>query len=293
MFHYDRDVPPEWTQSLRTISEPSDTMGFLHILWEPGDVWAPVQRWEVYELLHPSQVSREKILDLMMRSPRWEGHICTSVPIHEWVVRPPRGYQPCLCRHKGDAWKPDPNDVECTSFSRTQWKLFRETGYVGYRRWIIEGSTGGHVLEFSQDEQRLRALENKPMYAPAPGSQAYADFDNRTLAQLLEGNLLRQLRVTLAEYRRLMGADFAEHKASIDKALRARMVRYVDTQMQDVDELFLSAMDKGEMDGRRRTRIDYDRLGAANEEHFVETGRILAPSQLNPTHATSVALSGA
>ena len=69
-FIHEQRPPSEWTRRLRDFSPVSESMGFLECVWEPGDPWQPVQRWYLYEMLHPSIVHPDELEQLRGPHPR-------------------------------------------------------------------------------------------------------------------------------------------------------------------------------------------------------------------------------
>lgn len=273
-FDFDREPPPEWVKQLEEISPPAEDRGFLRLVWEPGDPWAPVQRWELWEMIHPSVVDPSEVRELRGPHPRKEGHPCTSTPISSWAVRPAPNYEPCKCRHKTDAWRGGVSLV-----SLTEWKVFQRTGYVGRPFWIIQGTTGGHKCAFAHDEALLLEAEGYPAIAPAAGALPYAPFDGRVLRSITRFNRLWQFKNNIDDYRETMGPGYERYRREVNKELRRELVGHLRTQMEDVAELFVKAADLGELDDQPRTDIDYDRLEPQNEAHYVETGNILHHSR--------------
>jgi len=269
-FEFDKEPPAEWVAALRRISEVSDERGWLEFVWEPGDPWAPVQRWELWEMIHPSVVDPAEVRELRGKHPRREGHPCTSVPISSWAVRPAKSYRPCLCRHKLEAWKGSDSLVTLTA-----WKLFQRTGYVGRPFWIIQGTGGGNKAEFTHEEGLLLEAEGYPPVAPPSGSLPYAPFDQRVISAISRFNRLWQFKNNLEEYREAMGPGYAKYRKEVEKKLRIQLVAHLKSQMVDVEPLFLKADEDGELENQPRTSIDYDRLEPQNEEHFIETGHML------------------
>lgn len=297
-FEHDRLAPAEWTQRLRDISPVSDIMGWLELVWEPGDPWIPSQRWTIYEMLHPDVIAadeaeedrdkgeRTELEELYGPHPRSEGHICTSVPQSSWAVKFARNFQPCLCRRKLEAWRRG----ACTQVTLTQWKLFRRTGYVGRPFWVIQGSNGGHKYGFTHEEQMM--LEESGykgvLEPPGPGVMEYAPFDERVVKHITRFNRLWAFRNQLGEYRRTMGENYAQYRATVDRELRRQLVDHLAEQMKEPTELFLRAAKAGEMDKKRRTSVDYERLEDASTRHYIETGQILHHSAIKTPIRTKV-----
>jgi hypothetical protein len=287
-FVHDWVAPDEWTQRLRDLSPVSDISGWLELVWEPGDPWIPVQRWTLYEMLHPTLIDDvEELAELYGPHPRSEGHICTSVPQHQWPVRFVNGhYRPCLCRKKTESWRRGP----CTIVTLTQWKLFRRTGCVGRPFWTIQGTNGGHKHSFTHEETLLLEQSGyKGVLEPPPaGDMAYAPFDERVVKHITRFNRLWQFRNSLEEYREAMGSGYERYRKTIDSELRRQLVDHLAEQMKEPTDLFLRAARQGQLDKKRRTSIDYERLEDESTRHYIETGQILHESAVRSPIRTTV-----
>src|SRR5581483_4573362 len=73
-FDHERTPPAEWVVALRELSPVSDDRGWLELVWEPGDPWRPEQRWELWEMIHPSVIDPDELRELRGPSPRMHGH---------------------------------------------------------------------------------------------------------------------------------------------------------------------------------------------------------------------------
>ena len=100
------------------------------------------------------------------------------------------------------------------------------------------------------------------------------------MQQITRFNRLWQFNNNVREYKQAMGEGYDAYRRDVDKKLRVELVNHLKVQMQDVQELFLSAMNKGELDNQPRTSIDYDRLEPQSEEHYIERGQILHHSRM-------------
>jgi hypothetical protein len=276
-FIHDREPPREWVRRLEQLSPPTDAHSFLRIVWEAGDPWIPAQRWTVQQMVHPSVVDPDFLKELRGPNPRSEGHMCTSMPTHEWPVRPPPGYRPCFCRRKTEAWRGGP----CSAITLSQWKTFQRTGYVPRPFWVIEGDKGGHRESFSPQEQMVLEFCGYPIETPRIGSREYAPFDERVLSQIPRFNRLWKLGVTLERFQRMMSRDgIRSFKQAEEQEARKQLLHEIEDEMREVSDLFVSAADKGEMDHLPRTEIDYERLSDMNDQHYVETGNVLSHTKV-------------
>lgn len=262
-FVWSREVPAEWEARLRDVSPRSDEVSWLHLVWEPGELWVPGQRWVLYEMIHPRWADPGLVATLRGPNPRLAGHYCTA------DSRLPNQFR-CLCRRKLEAWKGSNNP----GITLMQWRLFRETGYVASAVpfLVLQGPKGAHRLRYSEFEQELLALAGKPTEPPTFGTLPYAPFDERTIALITQHNRLLQMQVSLAEFRRRMTTHYAAERAEMERELRRQMVHHLDAEMTEPGDLFVKAADRGEMDGQRRTNIDYVRYAEQAIPQFIETG---------------------
>ncbi|HXJ66628.1 MAG TPA: hypothetical protein VNN79_22950 [Actinomycetota bacterium] len=290
-FVHDASPPEDWVRQLRDLSpiRESDDVGYLELLWEPGDPWAPVQRWEIYEI-SPRHAVPTALLHAFKTAghPRKEGHPCTSKPVSSWAARPNFNYVPCHCKRKSEAWRGGLTDIPLTA-----WKLFQRTGRVGYPFWIIQGDRGGHRRQFSEQEERLLQHQGLPTKLPAPGELPYAPFDGRVINGCIGYNRLREFHGNIAEYKKAMGKGHSSYVAEKEKELRRKLLTNLATQMsadlpgeKSVEGSFIGAMDKGELDNQPRTNIDFDRVWAKTEESFVETGQLASVREGLDAHPT-------
>src|SRR3990167_4026661 len=74
---YDRPVPEAWERAVWAVAPPSNFLSWLRLVWEPGDVWEPVERWMIYQMRAPRFVRPEMLKELRGPSPRSTGHYCT------------------------------------------------------------------------------------------------------------------------------------------------------------------------------------------------------------------------
>jgi hypothetical protein len=268
-FVHEREPKAEWVEQLREVSVLTDQHGQLELVWEPGDPWVPLQRFTLWETLHISQVDPDEVEALRGPNPRGEGHMCTRIKVPGQFV--------CECKVKLEGWRGSANP----GVNFTQWKLFQRTGRVGRQFWIIEGDRGGHKWHLTEEEKKiLCAAGRDPNALPAPGSLPYAEFDARVMHHITRFNRLRQLSISLAQYKRRMGPHYALHRAEVERDIRKRFVAWMDEQMQPEYELFVDAAKKGEMDDGPKSNVAWDAIGEQAMQQYVETGVLPHPSQL-------------
>ena len=175
-FVWTREPNPAWVEALSHIAPRNPTIPWLHLFWEPGELYAPVQRWEIRELDPALQYYDAEVLAA------YEGP--HPRPLGHW-------------EGEGDTkrWK-----GECL-VSLRQWELYQQFTCPSRRTWVIQGPNGGHPFELSQGERAFkRALGREDGDTPAPGSLPYADPDTRTWRRLAEYDRLRKWGRHLTEW---------------------------------------------------------------------------------------------
>lgn len=228
----DRPVPPAWRELLRSVSEPSEQLAWLHLAWEPGEVVTltstidgkvvtdtydqRVERWLLWQI-QPIQFVPDHIrAELQGPHPRSSG---------QW-----RPYTRADGT-RGAAWFGGP----CTVVTRQQWELYRETGGYALPWWVIQGDHGGHRVSLSPPEEALYRAEwgVDRVEVPAMGALPYADFDQRVLDQIAAHDHLAQFAGMAG-----VGSRYGEFllRAMAEKDEQARAKAY--------DHVFIGAADE-------------------------------------------------
>ena len=277
-FVHDEAPPADWVAQLREISPVSHVHGFLDLVWEPGDPWAPGQRWMLYEYILPEFADLDILEELRGPHPRSSGHLCTSVPVSEWAVRPPASYRPCLCRNKEEAWRKGPAYL----VTLTQYHIFRRTGYVARPFWCIQGAIGGHKAFFTREEKRLLADANLPADPPGVGELAYAPFDARVLRQIVRHNRLKKVAGDLRVYRKQMGEGYQHYREEAEREMRKQLVDWLSSGFlgEEEDVIRRMAADDDVTDEMQRTDFDIESVEDEALETYVNTGRMPDPETL-------------
>lgn len=267
-FAHSREVPAEWDEAIRAVSPITEEVGWLKLWWEPGDPWVPGQRFMLYEMIHEKWIDDDVWVELRGPHPRSEGHMCSEKVPHQFQ---------CLCKRKFEDWRGGP----CDLITLTQWQLYREVpGYFARPFWVLQGTTGGHKAEFSEQEKALCRYAELPEDPPRIGDLPFAPFDQRVLKQIMRHNRLLALGVTLEQYRGMMGSGYEKYREDLARQLRAEHVGFLTTQLADVNDAFIHAANKGEMDNEQRTSIEWEKVEEASTAAFIETGHLLDPSQV-------------
>lgn len=170
-----RDPPSgvieRWQPELDRIAPRSERgHSHLQLLWEPGEEWAPVERWVIWECVTPDRAPLAGAIWLDLEGP------------------PPRlfgRYDTQLQRF-----------VRARNFliNQRQWEFYRETGFYGRPVWIVQGDRGGHKRNWGEVEQNLAMMAyglQEPPDPPAPGALRYAEPCERTIRLLAGLDMVR------------------------------------------------------------------------------------------------------
>lgn len=235
MFHYTRSVPPEWQADLESVVPKSDRVTWLKIVWQPGMVYEPVQRWELYEMTPMSDAVPLYIHEALNGpNPRVEG---------EWVP------DPKIPGHLGGKrW------LSSSLVSLVQWELFRETGCYGQRFWILQGFRGGHKWKLSDAERNYLASfgvsgrEGKPPDTPQPGDRPYAEWNELAKVQIMRLDKLRKWSLGKPWEDRFAGKTEAglyvqKDRWAEEQKFAKTMLKWLETQVEEaVDDIPRSMM---------------------------------------------------
>jgi hypothetical protein len=77
------------------------------------------------------------------------------------------------------------NDYQC--------RMYREHKVWARDLWVIQGSQGGHPVEYQPHEQKMLQAAGLPTDPPPVGTLPYAPFDERVIAQLRNRSRLDKL----------------------------------------------------------------------------------------------------
>ena len=233
MFIHERTPDPLWVEDLARLAPPSEKVNWLKLIWEPGESYGPVQRWEIREMIARTEfVHPEMIEALKGPSPREDGRwVYGETTMGEWTSYPERQW------------------FSNSIVSLTQWQIFRETGLYSHRFWIIQGDRGGHKWMLSAAEQNFAksyGIENAD--TPAPGDLPYADYDQRVFNKIAEIDRLHkwdeQIRWDKRQVRKTDAGLYVMRDRNAEKRqYNEQMMKWLETQIEDtVDDMSPQAL---------------------------------------------------
>jgi hypothetical protein len=216
----------------------------LVLHWMAGWPYAPVQRWCIYEVQPHAAVA--KMLEIERLKAIERGDDARDYTMHRlWSAlqgddpRGPQGGRWVKHKDVGKRW------LSKSMVSQAQWKVHRQTGGYPTLCWIVEGLGGGHAWQFGQLERHfLMATIGDPSLVqemaeawPNPGSQSYADYDNRVFEALRERDQLGQWRNALRwdeRVERQTAADLQDFEANTrHEQMAQRMMVWMNNQIGD------------------------------------------------------------
>ena len=155
---------PTWQRELDRIAPADAESVRLHLYWEEGFPWEPINRWMI-------------------------GTVETRVPqLFRDVLEGP---DPRTLGRYDEVLKEFLSNALC---SRRQWDYYQLTGHLLKRYWVVQGARGGHRVEYSQVESRISAIHGGPAQPPYAGDLPYqvpnaVTFESLTNIRALLGDL--------------------------------------------------------------------------------------------------------
>ncbi len=167
--HYEAPsgIVERWQPELDRLAMPSERgPSWFKLIWEPGEPWAVVGRWVVWEMSPACRAPLDAHDQLRGPNPRWFG-----------------AYDEALDRF-----------VQAKAFliSQRQWWEYRRHGYYGTPVWVVQGERGGHKRYWTPIESKISVMNGGPADPPEPGSLRYAEPDQRTISQLGQLDMIRK-----------------------------------------------------------------------------------------------------
>lgn len=194
-----------WNAELERLCPRQDRSSYLRMVWEPGDPWAPVQRWMVYEF-----------------EPRCVNPTATYWDLVDGVdPRDLNHYDAVDKRYKRRT------GMKGSWLARLSYRLYRQTGDLPRPFWVVQGTKGGHLRYYGPLHQRVATDAGLPPVPPAPGSLCYAEPDARTWAAIGQQDRLR----SAAEG--LNSLDPTARRDALERLNRA-LLRELDNHVEDV-----------------------------------------------------------
>lgn len=159
-------VEPAVLQALAELAPKSELMPWLHLYWEPGETWCPVERFVLANMVPRSVLRAEHNFYIAVTG---ETHENASLYSELEGVNPRTGghYDEVLKKYVHSEHRLPP------SITQRQWLLYHEFGAHAMPAWIVQGRKGGHKRHFNQLEQLILKQHGRAYTAPPPGDKHY------------------------------------------------------------------------------------------------------------------------
>ncbi len=231
---------PTWQKELDRIT-PDEESVRLHLYWEEGFAWEPINRWMI-------------------------GTVTTVVP--ELFRDALEGPDP---RSQG-SWDNVLQEFHTTAAcSRRQWDYYQKTRHLLERYWVVQGSRGGHRYQYSQVESRISVIHGGPAQPPLVADLPYQVPNAVTFESLTNIHaLLGDLKVIMTQENGLMAAKPDDKKVLED--MRRDVWNWMSEQIEPAsDELAFHLKDDMHMAPDGDSNAIHAAL-EANEESFITEG---------------------
>lgn len=170
---------------------------------------------------------------------------------------------------------PDTLEQWARIVSPYQWEMYRKHRVHARPCWVIQGSKGGHKVEFDPADQELCRAVGLPTEPAAPGALPYAPFDERVVQQIVNMSKLVRAKNDLAEFKRRHGTADA-HRRTFNNALRdarEKYVHYINAQFEEPGEDFVAALRTGELEDVPKTDKDFVKENEESDQRYIDRGR--------------------
>ncbi|KKL87672.1 hypothetical protein LCGC14_1932390 [marine sediment metagenome] len=207
---------PTWQQQLDAIAPHDGTDDvWLHLYWEEGYPWEPINRWMIGKVLTRIPLMFRDALE--GPDPRTQGH-------YDEIERVFKTKASC---------------------SRRQWDYFQKTGHMLQSYWVVQGGKGGHRVDYNQVEGRISALHGGPQQPPRPGDLQYQAPNQITFEALTN---IRALLGAQAIIRSGEGTVLAADEKRGLETMRGDVWNWMKEQMEEsCDELAFHMKDEMHM----------------------------------------------
>jgi len=252
-----REVPEEWETALRRFSPIRTDTPWLAIRWFPmrrrdrAGTWQDTGRWVLYECL-PEALVRE-----------------TDPENDIWRLL--SGPQPSRIRDEFRA------KAKAMYASDYQCAMYRTHKVWARNLWVLQGSEGGHPVEYNVMEQAILKAHSVPTDPPPLGGLAYAPLDQRVFNQLSKRNRLFELGSMHAVQQQATPESITAEFDAAEKEFRRLHVKYMEKQMEASADFLDHYTKSSRTSTEARNTIPQmsrrqQRLAAEGSAYYVEHG---------------------
>jgi len=235
---------PAWQAELDRIAPPGGKLSWLHLYFEQGYDWEPIGRWMIGQVIPAQSISPLIREFLEGPNPADHGHFeSDDYGQPRWVTDLP-------------------------GITRRQWQYFKETGNYLKPYFVVQGSHGGHRVQFNFAERRIISMNGGDPNPPMPGELPYAVPDARTFAEIGKRDLMRNYAYAI---------DFMDNSekriAEDERKGLEEMRRQLWGMMSSQVEGYANEMEfhlRGHMDDAPPSEVQYDKKLEELEHSFIQ-----------------------
>lgn len=207
-----------WNVGLCSVVPKLEQLPYLYLRWEPGDIWQPVQRFVIWELLPHAATPDHIWTALKGPHPRSSGHY--DLQQKRWVGGP----------------------QSARMIDRGTWEVFQETGRWGIRWWVVQGKTGGHPINMPWMVRRVKKIMGDPLAElPKMGDLDYCEPGQGLFDRLASYDKYRAWRSQTAWTDRDM-KDVTQEERESGEVAAAKMTAWWDDMVSGVLDEHKSAV---------------------------------------------------
>jgi hypothetical protein len=221
-------VEPAVLQALAELAPKSELMPWLHLYWEPGETWCPVERFVLANMVPKAVLRAEHNFYKLVTG---ETHENASLYSELEDMNPRTGghYDEILQKYVHSESRLPP------SITQRQWLLYREHGAHALPAWIIQGTKGGHKRHFNEMEQLVLKQKGRPFSAPAPGSLPFAHPDLRMVEAMRKvDQLMAWHEANSKDWRLRSDRDVQHTRKSRTTDFHNAIYEWLDSQLEEV-----------------------------------------------------------
>lgn len=252
------EVPAEWEAALRALSPIREEVPWLALRWfrmqKPDDhgIMRDAGRWILSECVHESLVT--------LADPDTDIIAMLSGPPPS-TMKDPRQAQ---------ARATFANDYQCMMY-RTHRVWAREL-------WIIQGDSGGHPVQYTDQEAEWNKTLGLPTDPPALGTLPYAPFDARVIARMRNRNRLMLLGGNIDRLRK-SGKAYGSEWLEAEKEFRKQHWQHIEESTEYASDFLRYYASSSKTATECRNAVPEMSRETANEaevakDMYIETGRL-------------------
>jgi hypothetical protein len=241
-----KQPPAEWERDLREISPVSEVHSYLIWKWSEPLLQPDLGRWCIYEAIPNKAIDTERRHLLETSEP----YVKRGAGDHDQMVSP------------------------------YQWEMYRTQRIDVRPFWCVQGEAGGTPLHLSSIEKRFLRMVGQPDRPKAVGELAFAPWDARVRAAVLERDRLLSLGKDVDRLAKTgTVAAVAAQREAAEREFRRKFWDWMTEKLAPNADALGHLMKSGNATHMRRETREESRAAADAKDVFIETGVLPDPVQ--------------